>query len=634
MAHIQVGDITPRIQITATAGQTQATYSFPVFVDSDLKVYIGSVQKTLATDYTVSGAGDDNGGTVTFNTGLTAGDVVTIIRDVPVQRTSDYQTNGDLLADTLNDDLDKLTMMTQQNETLHATALSVNPFDTYSNLVLPAKDDRVGRVLAFNETTGDPEQGPTITDVQTVSNASADIATLADIEDGTNATGAISTVSNNISNVQTVASVGQAGLQGIVDNEDNIADVAGEIIPTNNIATVASRATDIGTVALRDADIGTVAGQISPTNNLLTVANRDADIETVALRDADIGTVALNIGKVETVADNIDDVIKVADDLNEAISEVVTVADDLNEATSEIEVVADNILNVNKVGAIDGDVTTVALNDSNVTKVGAIDTDVTTVAHIQDGTVATNAVTKVASIDTDVTKVATVDTKVSDVADNINGTNTIGTVATDLAGNNYISTVGADISNVNEVAGNIGTINAFGERYRVATSAPSTDNDAGDLYFDTGTDTMKVYGGSGWQNAGSSVNGTSARYDYVVGTSSGSYTGSVTTFPAVYDAGYVDVYLNGVKLAPSDFTGSSGTDIVLSASATTGHPISIVGYGTFSVATVALDDLTTVDVGSATDGQHLIYNSTSSKWQPGEVEDTTGKSIAMAMIFG
>ena len=54
---------------------------------------------------------------------------------------------------------------------------------------------------------------------------------------------------------------------------------------------------------------------------------------------------------------------------------------------------------------------------------------------------------------------------------------------------------------------------------------------------------MKVYGSGGFQNAGSSVNGTSERADFVVGTSSGSYTGSTTTFPATYDAGFVDVYL-------------------------------------------------------------------------------------------
>jgi hypothetical protein len=95
---------------------------------------------------------------------------------------------------------------------------------------------------------------------------------------------------------------------------------------------------------------------------------------------------------------------------------------------------------------------------------------------------------------------------------------------------------------------------------------------------------MKVYNGSSFQNAGSSVNGTSSRNDYEVGTSSGSYTGSTTNFPATYDPGFVDVFLNGVKLAPSDFTATSGTNIVLGSAANTSDTVAIVGYGTFQLA--------------------------------------------------
>jgi hypothetical protein len=103
-----------------------------------------------------------------------------------------------------------------------------------------------------------------------------------------------------------------------------------------------------------------------------------------------------------------------------------------------------------------------------------------------------------------------------------------------------------------------------------------------------------VYSSGGWTAAGSSVNGTANRYDYVVGTSSGSYTGSTTNFPAAYDAGYVDVFLNGTKLVPTtDFTATSGTEIVLGTAASSGSNICIVGYGTFSLATTVSRDSTT-----------------------------------------
>ena len=108
---------------------------------------------------------------------------------------------------------------------------------------------------------------------------------------------------------------------------------------------------------------------------------------------------------------------------------------------------------------------------------------------------------------------------------------------------------------------------------------------------------MKVYNGNSWQNAGSSVNGTSDRSEYTVGTSAGGYNGSTTTFPATYDVGFVDVYLNGVKLGTSDFTASNGTSVVLGSAASTGDLVAIVAYGTFSVSTALskasnLSDLT------------------------------------------
>ena len=81
----------------------------------------------------------------------------------------------------------------------------------------------------------------------------------------------------------------------------------------------------------------------------------------------------------------------------------------------------------------------------------------------------------------------------------------------------------------------ITTAQQFLDTYFVGSSAPSGSNlTIGDLWFDTANNLMKVYGSGGFQAAGSSVNGTAERQDYTVGTSSGSYTGSTTVFPANY----------------------------------------------------------------------------------------------------
>ena len=89
---------------------------------------------------------------------------------------------------------------------------------------------------------------------------------------------------------------------------------------------------------------------------------------------------------------------------------------------------------------------------------------------------------------------------------------------------------------------------------------------------------MQVYGNSGFTAAGSSVNGTSDRNSYTA-------TAGQTTFAATYDSGYVDVFMNGLKLKDgTDFTATSGTTIVLASGAAVGDIIDIVAYGTFTLA--------------------------------------------------
>ena len=127
---------------------------------------------------------------------------------------------------------------------------------------------------------------------------------------------------------------------------------------------------------------------------------------------------------------------------------------------------------------------------------------------------------------------------------------------------------------------------SFDDRYLGPKATPPTlDNDGnalltGALYFDTVANLMKVYTGSSWVNAGSSVNGTSQRVVYTA-------TASQTTVAGIYDVGYVDVYLNGVKQQDSvDFVATNGTSVVFAVGLTGGDIVDIVAYGSFSLANV------------------------------------------------
>ena len=53
-----------------------------------------------------------------------------------------------------------------------------------------------------------------------------------------------------------------------------------------------------------------------------------------------------------------------------------------------------------------------------------------------------------------------------------------------------------------------------------------------------------------------------------------------------YTPTFLDVFLNGVKLAAADYTASNGSDVVLATGATTGDILEVVAYTTFDTANV------------------------------------------------
>ena len=62
-------------------------------------------------------------------------------------------------------------------------------------------------------------------------------------------------------------------------------------------------------------------------------------------------------------------------------------------------------------------------------------------------------------------------------------------------------------------------------------------------------------------------------------------TSGQTTFNTNgYTPNYIDVYMNGVKLSPADFTASNGSDVVLASGATTGDLVQVVSFTPFNVA--------------------------------------------------
>ena len=385
---INLADNSPRISYSVAQGVTQSTFTVPFefFAEESLNVYVDGVLKALTTDYTVTG-GDGSTGSVAISvTGASGGSTVVITREISLERTADFPTSGPFQIAALNTELDRIIAIAADLNDGVARSLQLTDFDIAANLTLPTVDDRKGKTLAFNSVSGAVEAGPSISDTQTVSNASADIALLADTQDGTLATNAITNLNSIRTDVTTVSGI------------------------SANVTTVASNNANVTTVGTNIADVNTVSG-ISA--NVTTVSGISADVSTVASNYTDVVTVSGISGNVTIVATNLTDV------------------------------------------------------------------------------------------------------------------------------------------------------NNFANRYQISATEPSPASE-GLLWYDSANDIMKVYNGGSFQNAGSSINGTSERQTYTA-------TASQTTFAATYDSGFVDVYLNGVKLIDgTDFTATDGSNVVLSSGAAAG----------------------------------------------------------------
>ena len=363
---------------------------------------------------------------------------------------------------------------------------------------------------------------------------------------------------------------------------------------------------------------------LSPTNKtaLTTVNSNIANINAVnsnatninsAVSNAtNINTVATNIGSVNTVATDITKVIAVANDLAEAVSEIETVADDLNETSSEIDVVAGSIANVNTVGGAIANVNTVAglsstitavsNNSSNINAVNTNSSNINTVAG-QNSNITTLAgisanITTVAGISSNVTTVAGMNSAITSVNSNSSNINSVAGAITN------INSVAGGLTNINTVATNLSGVNSFAERYRVQAGVPSSSNDTGDLVFDTTAGKLKVFDGSSYALAGSSVNGTNSRHRFTATAGQTTFTGTdldggTLSYDVAGGVAFIDVYLNGVHLDSSDYTATSGTSVVLSSGATVGDEIYITAFGTFSLASFSAGNITSGTINNA-----------------------------------
>lgn len=142
-------DKSPYIAYVAN-GATSYAYDFRVFKDTDLVVSVAGAVKTLATDYTVTGVGADNGGEVVFSAIPAPGRTIEIERILPFSREIDYQYGGAFREQTVDDDQDYQTMLLQQVASTTDRSLLVPKGQAGETVDVVEYDNRAGKVLGWN----------------------------------------------------------------------------------------------------------------------------------------------------------------------------------------------------------------------------------------------------------------------------------------------------------------------------------------------------------------------------------------------------------------------------------------------------------------------------------------------------
>lgn len=146
--HIKMPNVTPVMRYVGNGTQTIYEYGFPIFASEDLAVYLNGARQ--ASGFTITGAGETAGGSVTFETAPALGVVITLARELPIERVTDYLEGGDFSANSINSELDYMIASIQQVDRANDLALRYGEHENPVSGVLPDKNIRANKALGFN----------------------------------------------------------------------------------------------------------------------------------------------------------------------------------------------------------------------------------------------------------------------------------------------------------------------------------------------------------------------------------------------------------------------------------------------------------------------------------------------------
>jgi chemotaxis protein histidine kinase CheA len=435
-----ISSTTVRNSYSGDGSTTAFNYTFKIFENSDLEVILrtdstgSETVQTITTHYTMTGAGNANGGTVTFVTAPASGITVVLRRAIPQTQAIDYIANDPFPAESHEEGLDRSMMAIQQlQEEVDRTIKFSKTNDFNSNAedagtFTVGQTTRSGKILAFDE-NGDISVTQEIGTYQ-----------------GTDTT----TTTSNYNVRDLIKSTTAAQLNNVyICTADS---VVGDLLTDTDHFELIVDAVSAATSATNAAASATAAAN-SATAAATSESNAATSESNASTSETNAATSATNAATSET---------------NASTSET-------NAATSATSASTSATTATTKASEASTSATNAATSETNA------------------ATSATTATTKASEASTSATNAATSETNAA-------------TSATNAATSATAASTAQTAAEAAQAAAEAAADN-FDDTYLGAkASDPTVDNDgdaltAGDLYFNTTSNELKVYNGSSWQVA-------------------------------------------------------------------------------------------------------------------------------------
>ena len=145
---IKINAISSRVRYVADGTTDTFVYIFPIFETHNMNVYIDD--ELQQNGYSVSGVGDSNGGEIKFDIPPANGKIVTLLRNLEIKRTSDFQEGGAFRAKAINHELDyQIACIQQLYEQINRSVIFPPYSQIQQSITLPIPE--AGKALIWND---------------------------------------------------------------------------------------------------------------------------------------------------------------------------------------------------------------------------------------------------------------------------------------------------------------------------------------------------------------------------------------------------------------------------------------------------------------------------------------------------